>query len=154
MEWIVLRKEGGEFSLRNPFERSYGMKARVFLIAGLTAFSMAAYAGGGAKHSQSESGTQQQSSAQQGSSQQQGQGQNERLVKQAQEKLNVQADGKIGPQTQAALKDFQKSKGLEASGQLDQQTVAALGISEGGQSAATGGTGSGSTGSSSGSTKY
>ena len=49
----------------------------------------------------------------------------------------VQADGIMGPQTQAALKEFQEQKGLQASGQLDQQTLAALGVSEGG-SASTG----------------
>ena len=112
------------------------MNGRLFVIAGLTAFSMAAYAGGGAKQSQSDSGMQPQS-ASQGASHPSQSGQSEQVVKQAQEKLNVTADGKMGPQTQAKLKEFQQSKGLEASGQLDQQTVAALGI-EGGQSAATG----------------
>jgi peptidoglycan hydrolase-like protein with peptidoglycan-binding domain len=65
-------------------------------------------------------------------------------VKQAQEKLSAAghdagtADGKMGPKTQAALKEFQQSKGLQASGQLDQKTVAALGVSSGGSSASTG----------------
>src|SRR6185436_18609542 len=38
--------------------------------------------------------------------------QNPELVKQAQTKLNVTADGKMGPQTQKAVKEFQTSKGL------------------------------------------
>lgn len=40
------------------------------------------------------------------------------------------ADGKLGPETQAALRDFQKSKGLQQTGQPDQQTLAQLGINE------------------------
>jgi peptidoglycan hydrolase-like protein with peptidoglycan-binding domain len=70
------------------------------------------------------------------------------VVKQAQEKLSASghdagpADGKLGPKTQAALKEFQQSKGLQASGQLDQKTVAALGVSAGGSSSASASTGS------------
>jgi peptidoglycan hydrolase-like protein with peptidoglycan-binding domain len=67
----------------------------------------------------------------------QNQSQAPETVKQAQEKLNVQADGKLGPQTQAALKDVQEKQGLQPSGQLDTQTVAALGIGE--QQSSTGG---------------
>ena len=37
-------------------------------------------------------------------------------------------DGKMGPKTKAALKQFQQSQGLQASGQVDQQTLAALTI--------------------------
>jgi peptidoglycan hydrolase-like protein with peptidoglycan-binding domain len=65
-------------------------------------------------------------------------------VKQAQEKLSAAghdagaADGKMGPKTQAALKEFQQSKGLQASGQLDQKTVAALGVSSSGSSSSAG----------------
>ena len=44
-------------------------------------------------------------------------------------KLNVTADGIMGPQTQKALKDFQQQKGLDANGQLDQKTLSALGVS-------------------------
>jgi peptidoglycan hydrolase-like protein with peptidoglycan-binding domain len=64
-------------------------------------------------------------------------------IKKAQEKLSAAghdagpADGKLGPQTQRALKEFQQSKGLDASGQLDQKTLAALGAS-GDSSASTG----------------
>jgi peptidoglycan hydrolase-like protein with peptidoglycan-binding domain len=55
----------------------------------------------------------------------------------------VQADGIMGPKTQAALKEFQEKQGIQASGQLDQKTLAALGVSEGasastGSSASTG----------------
>ncbi len=64
-------------------------------------------------------------------------GANPELVKQAQTKLNVPADGKIGPETQKAVKEFQTSKGLNASGQLDQETISALGVSP--ESASAGG---------------
>lgn len=48
-----------------------------------------------------------------------------------------QADGKMGPKTQAALKEFQQQQGLQATGRLDAQTLAALGMGEG-QSSSTG----------------
>jgi peptidoglycan hydrolase-like protein with peptidoglycan-binding domain len=38
------------------------------------------------------------------------------------------ADGRMGPQTQAALKKFQKAESLEPTGQLNRQTLVALGI--------------------------
>jgi peptidoglycan hydrolase-like protein with peptidoglycan-binding domain len=38
------------------------------------------------------------------------------------------ADGRWGPETQGAVKQFQQSKQLQATGQLDQQTVADLGL--------------------------
>jgi peptidoglycan hydrolase-like protein with peptidoglycan-binding domain len=44
------------------------------------------------------------------------------------------ADGKWGPQTQAALKNFQKKQHIEGAGQLDTRTLAALGVNENGQS--------------------
>jgi peptidoglycan hydrolase-like protein with peptidoglycan-binding domain len=37
-------------------------------------------------------------------------------------------DGKMGPKTQAALRDFQKAQGMEASGDLDTKTTQALGM--------------------------
>jgi peptidoglycan hydrolase-like protein with peptidoglycan-binding domain len=37
-------------------------------------------------------------------------------------------DGKWGPETEAALKDFQKSQNVPASGQLDPATIAGLGL--------------------------
>jgi peptidoglycan hydrolase-like protein with peptidoglycan-binding domain len=62
------------------------------------------------------------------------QAQSSDLVKQAQQKLSqgghkVQADGVMGPKTQAALKEFQQAKGIEASGELNKDTLAALGVS-------------------------
>jgi peptidoglycan hydrolase-like protein with peptidoglycan-binding domain len=86
----------------------------------------------------------QQSQQSQGASEQQA-SQSPELVKQAQEKLSAaghdvgEADGRMGPKTQAALKDYQEKKGLQASGKLDQQTIAALGVNEG-ASASTGST--------------
>jgi peptidoglycan hydrolase-like protein with peptidoglycan-binding domain len=53
-------------------------------------------------------------------------------VTQIQQSLNAMGlnagpvDGKMGPRTQAALRQFQQQKGLQASGQADQQTLAAL----------------------------
>ena len=37
-------------------------------------------------------------------------------------------DGKAGPKTKAALKQFQQSQGISASGQLDGKTIVALGV--------------------------
>ncbi len=37
-------------------------------------------------------------------------------------------DGKMGPKTQAALRDFQSKEGLKASGRLDADTMAKLGV--------------------------
>lgn len=109
-------------------------------------FSLSAVAGGDKQ--QSQSGAQGSSISQEhkagsasGATSAQNEGktaQSPELVKQAQTKLNVTADGKMGPQTQKAVKEFQTSKGLDASGQLDQKTIAALGVS-GGDSASAGG---------------
>ena len=54
-------------------------------------------------------------------------------VKAAQEALNkngaiLAVDGKMGPQTKAAIKSFQQSHGLKATGHLDKATKAALNI--------------------------
>jgi peptidoglycan hydrolase-like protein with peptidoglycan-binding domain len=38
------------------------------------------------------------------------------------------ADGVMGPRTQAALKDFQKAQGLKETGRLDAETMSKLGI--------------------------
>ncbi|HET7342999.1 MAG TPA: peptidoglycan-binding domain-containing protein [Methylomirabilota bacterium] len=46
-------------------------------------------------------------------------------------------DGKMGPKTQAALRDFQSKEGLKATGRLDSETMAKLGV-EGKTSAAGG----------------
>jgi peptidoglycan hydrolase-like protein with peptidoglycan-binding domain len=37
-------------------------------------------------------------------------------------------DGKMGPKTQAALRDFQSKEGLKASGRLDADTMSKLGV--------------------------
>ena len=51
-----------------------------------------------------------------------------KLVTSVQAQLGVlPADGKMGPRTEAAIKDFQRAKGLQPSGKLDQETLAALG---------------------------
>ena len=109
------------------------MKRTTMFVALAAALSLPAYAHDQARNQQSQN---EQSGQQQSA--------NSDLVKQAQEKLSQEgkdvgtADGKMGPKTQAALKDFQQEKGLQASGELDQETVAALDINQG-ASAATGG---------------
>jgi len=40
------------------------------------------------------------------------------------------ADGRMGPQTQAALVNFQRAEKLQPTGKLDRQTLAALGVHE------------------------
>ena len=37
-------------------------------------------------------------------------------------------DGRLGPRTQQALRDFQKTEGLDATGRLDEKTMQSLGI--------------------------
>jgi peptidoglycan hydrolase-like protein with peptidoglycan-binding domain len=37
-------------------------------------------------------------------------------------------DGKMGPKTQAALRDFQQKEGLKATGRADAETMAKLGV--------------------------
>lgn len=60
--------------------------------------------------------------------------QNQQNIRQVQQALNKDGfspgriDGRWGPETQNALKQFQQSKNVPASGQLDQQTVADLGL--------------------------
>lgn len=134
------------------------MRRTSLFIALASALSLPAFAGQpGQKHSaqisQTESsqsrGASQQGSQQQSSSQQEGsqrQAHSPDVVKQVQEKLSaeghkVTTDGKMGPQTQAALKEYQQQNGLQATGQIDQETLAKLGIESG--SAATGGSSSG-----------
>ena len=50
------------------------------------------------------------------------------VIKQAQEKLNVEASGRWDASSFDALKRFQQSKGLQPNGQLDDRTIAELGI--------------------------
>lgn len=121
------------------------MKIRTIVAATSAAlFSLGAIAAGDDKQKQSQ-GSQEQTQASQPSStsaasgatagqQSQKQAQSSDLVKQAQQKLSqaghkVQADGVMGPKTQAALKEFQQAKGIEASGELNKDTLAALGVS-------------------------
>ena len=40
-------------------------------------------------------------------------------------------DGRMGPKTQAALRDFQKAQGMESTGDLDPKTTQALGMDMG-----------------------
>ena len=116
------------------------MKRTTLFVALASALSLSAYAHDQSSKQSSQSDETQQQSAAAGQSQQ-----NPDLVKQAQEKLSAAGkdvgtpDGKMGPKTQAALKDFQQEKGLQASGQLDHETLAALDIDQD-SSAATGGT--------------
>ena len=37
-------------------------------------------------------------------------------------------DGKMGPKTQSAIRDFQKAQGMEATGHLDAKTMQSLGM--------------------------
>jgi peptidoglycan hydrolase-like protein with peptidoglycan-binding domain len=117
--------------------------------AGITAlaFSQIAFAGGDMKNQPSARQEQPQQQQQQSTAP----GMDQSTIKQAQEKLSskghdVQADGVLGPKTQAALKEFQQKEGIQASGRLDQDTLAALGVDEG-----SAGTGSSSPASSTGS---
>lgn len=56
-------------------------------------------------------------------------------IRQVQEKLKEKGyntgkvDGKMGPRTAKALRNFQRDQGIETSGQIDQQTLQALGVS-------------------------
>jgi len=56
------------------------------------------------------------------------------VVRQVQTTLNDRgyrtggADGRMGPQTQAAVRKFQRAESLEPTGQLNRQTLVALGI--------------------------
>lgn len=49
-----------------------------------------------------------------------------------------EVDGKMGPKTQAALRDFQKAQGMQATGRLDAKTAQALGM-EGARTSGTSG---------------
>lgn len=63
-------------------------------------------------------------------------------IREVQQKLsqqgyNVSIDGKMGPNTRQALRQFQMDQGISGSGQLNQQTMAALGVETGMQQAQT-----------------
>jgi peptidoglycan hydrolase-like protein with peptidoglycan-binding domain len=55
-----------------------------------------------------------------------GQGSQGALVKSLQRQLHIPADGKYGPQTQAAVTNYQKQHGLQVDGVIGRQTLAAL----------------------------
>jgi peptidoglycan hydrolase-like protein with peptidoglycan-binding domain len=61
-----------------------------------------------------------------------------KTVRQVQKTLNDRGfrtggvDGRMGPQTQAALVNFQRSEKLQPTGKLDSETLAALGVQKGG----------------------
>ena len=122
------------------------MKRTTLFVALASAFSLSAFAGGQGRESGAQSQNEQGSSYQQSANGQQSQ--SPEVVKQVQQKLSEsgqdvgQPDGKMGPKTQAALKEFQQQNGLQASGKLDEQTLAALNIEKSGSSSATGGTAS------------
>jgi peptidoglycan hydrolase-like protein with peptidoglycan-binding domain len=128
------------------------MKRTTLFVALASAFSLSAFAGGQEHQSGAQSQSEQSSASQQQSASSQ-QSQSPEVVKQVQQKLSEagqdvgQPDGKLGPKTQAALKEFQEKNGLQASGQLDEQTFAALNIEQSGSSSATGGSASPSQGS-------
>ncbi|MFA9270921.1 MAG: transglycosylase family protein [Baekduiaceae bacterium] len=52
----------------------------------------------------------------------------EDLIRSAQRRLGVPADGVVGPATRAAIKAFQDGRGLPVTGRLDDATLVALGI--------------------------
>jgi peptidoglycan hydrolase-like protein with peptidoglycan-binding domain len=63
---------------------------------------------------------------------------NQETIRDVQQKLQSQGykvgqvDGRLGPSTKSALKQFQQDQGLPATGQLNQQTASALGVESGG----------------------
>jgi peptidoglycan hydrolase-like protein with peptidoglycan-binding domain len=61
-----------------------------------------------------------------------------------------EVDGKMGPKTQSALREYQKKEGLKESGRLDTETMAKLGVAKTSDSGSTTPSASPSTGSSSG----
>ena len=92
------------------------MKLRQLVIAAFTLSSAVAFAHGNASKAMSDNS-----------------GDNSN-ISQVQQALNDKGfnpgpvDGKAGPKTKAALKQFQQSQGISASGKLDGQTLAALGV--------------------------
>jgi peptidoglycan hydrolase-like protein with peptidoglycan-binding domain len=115
------------FPLRPINGKGVTMKLRKLAIAAFTLTSVGAIAA-----ANETSANTQQSSSQSYSSPSQSSSQGDSQVSQIQQALNDAGldagpvDGKMGPKTKSALKQFQQQKGLQASGQADQQTLAAL----------------------------
>lgn len=111
------------------------MKMRHLLLASAVsiAFGSTAFA---RQDQSSQTGQQDQTSAAQGGGQSDMQSMHNdpQMVRQLQQKLKQQGydvgaiDGKWGPNTQKALRQWQQSQGMSASGNLDQQSLSALGI--------------------------
>jgi peptidoglycan hydrolase-like protein with peptidoglycan-binding domain len=59
-----------------------------------------------------------------------------------------EVDGKMGPKTQSALREYQKKEGLKESGRLDTETMAKLGVAKTSDTGSTTPSASPSTGSS------
>jgi peptidoglycan hydrolase-like protein with peptidoglycan-binding domain len=123
------------FPLAPTNGKENSMKLRKLVIATLTLSSAGAIAA-----ANETSANTQPSSSQSYSSTSQASSQGDSQVSQIQQALNDAGlnagpvDGKMGPKTKSALKQFQQQKGLQASGSLDQQTLAALNTGSSGSS--------------------
>ena len=121
---------------------------RQIAIALLATSMIGAPAFAASKHQQQPQANQQQSQQTQQPDQQQATQDNQasaapnlprREIRQVQQALNKdgfkvgRADGRWGPGTENAIKQFQQSKQLEPTGQLDQQTMADLGLDKSGK---------------------
>ncbi|HEX7043100.1 MAG TPA: peptidoglycan-binding protein [Burkholderiales bacterium] len=112
------------------------MKVRHIVIASAMSCSLGSLAWGQGAQEQTPPPPSQQGQSMQQSEQGQGMpsSQNQEVVRQVQQSLNDQGfnagpvDGKWGPKTQSAVKNFQQAKGLQPTGQLDQETLAELDI--------------------------
>jgi peptidoglycan hydrolase-like protein with peptidoglycan-binding domain len=74
--------------------------------------------------------------------QQQRMSMDQETIREVQQKLsqqgyNIAVDGRMGPNTRQALRQFQMDQGISGSGQLNEQTMAALGVETGMQQAQT-----------------
>jgi peptidoglycan hydrolase-like protein with peptidoglycan-binding domain len=111
-------------------------KNRKILLAAVAAVSMTAAVPALAQQNQSNAPQSQNQGQSQAQPANQSISASNRQIRQAQQALNNKgfkagrADGKMGPETRQALKDFQNQQKLQATGQLDNQTMAALGMKE------------------------
>ena len=99
------------------------------------AFTLVAQANDQSMKSGSNAGSSQPSQSSQSSSES-SQKMNSDTIREAQQKLadqgfDVKADGKMGPNTKQAIRDFQSQNSIPETGRLDQKTLAALGVSSG-----------------------